>query len=196
MLVGAADPGGRLPTTFPVRYEDNPTIFNYPGEHGEVRYGENVFVGYRAYNTFGPDPLFPFGHGLSYTSFRTGVPDVAAAPDDPTALTVTVPVENVGDRPGSTVVQLYVHPRRPRLARPDAELKGFAKVHLEPGQSASARMTLDRRSFAAFDPAVPGWVVEAGGYELRIGASSTAIDHTVEVVLPDRIVMPVPGDRS
>jgi beta-glucosidase len=112
VLTGAADPGGRLPTTFPVRYEDNPTIYNYPGELGQVHYGENVFMGYRAYSTFGPAPLFPFGHGLSYTSFALGATSVEPDADDPTRMTVTVPVSNTGDRDGSTVVQLYVRPPR------------------------------------------------------------------------------------
>jgi len=193
VLLGDADPGGRLPTTFPVRYHDNPTVHNYPGENGEVAYGENVFVGYRSYTTYGPSPLFPFGHGLSYATFELGEPEVLAALDDPSSLAVSlaIPVSNVGPRPGSTVVQLYVRPQQARLARPERELKAFGKVQLEPGADATVRLTLDHRSFAYFDPSVPGWVADAGRYELLVGTSATEIDHVMAVDLPATVVRPL-----
>lgn len=203
VLVGDADPGGRLPTTFPVRYEDNPTLLEYPGEFGQVRYVESVFVGHRAYDKRAIEPLFPFGHGLSYARFDLGAPVVTdaassssamAGPDTAaqpaTRFTVTVPVTNVGDRPGQTVVQLYVRPARPSVARPPQELKGFAKVALDPGATATATVTLDTRSFAHFDPARRAWVAEAGRYDLAIGTSSRSVVHVVPVTLTDTVVLP------
>ncbi len=198
VLFGEADPGGRLPTTFPVRHQDHPAIHNYPGENGQVHYGENVFVGYRSYVSFGPPPLFPFGHGLSYTSFAIAEPEVLASVDDPSALSVSVqiPVTNTGDRPGSTVVQLYVRPKQSRLARPERELKAFGKVQLAPDGAAIVKLTLDHRSFAYFDPAVPGWVADAGEYELLVGTSSSRIAHVAGVSLPTTVVVPLPPGES
>jgi len=191
VLTGAADPGGRLPTTFPARYEDNPTITNYPGELGRVDYGENIYVGYRYYSTFGPAPLFEFGHGLSYTSFAFGDVTVRPDPHDPHRLSVTVPVTNTGDRAGSTVVQLYVHPPEGKLARPAHELKAFGKVALQAGETVPVTLELDHRSFAHFDPSVPGWVSEAGPHELLIGTSSASIAAVIPIELASRVVVPV-----
>jgi beta-glucosidase len=190
VLLGEADPGGRLPTTFPHRYLDNPTLFTYPGEAGEVVYGEGVFVGYRAYDTQQVEPLFPFGHGLSYTEFRLGAARVEAGVA-PGSFTVTVPVTNTGARDGSTVVQLYVAPVAPRLMRPEKELKAFAKVSLAAAATADVQLELDPRSFAAFDPAVPGWVADAGRYDLLIGTSSRALVERVPVVLDAPVVRDV-----
>lgn len=195
VLLGDADPGGRLPTTFPHRYLDNPTLFTYPGEAGEVVYGEGVFVGYRAYDTQQVEPLFPFGHGLSYTEHRLGAARIDAG-SDPGTFTVTVPVANTGDRSGSTVVQLYVAPVQPRLMRPEKELKAFAKVALAAGASADVRLELDARSFAAFDPTVPGWVADAGRYDLLVGTSSRALVERLSVTLDEPVVRPVPSVPS
>jgi beta-glucosidase len=191
VLTGLADPGGRLPTTFPVRWADSPAAPNYPGEFGEVRYGEGVFVGYRAQRTFGPAPLFPFGHGLSYTSFAYGDPTVEADAAGPAGFTVTVPVTNTGGRPGSTVVQLYVRPPRGRVLRPERELKAFAKVHLDPGATTDVRLTLDHRAFAHWDPTVPGWASAAGRHDLLVATSSTDVVATVAVDLPEPVIAPV-----
>jgi beta-glucosidase len=185
VLVGAADPGGRLPLTFPVRYEDNPTagdLSHYPGRDGQVHYAEDVFVGYRAYATTGPEPLFPFGHGLSYTRFALGEAEVTLQPD-PLHVAVAVPVTNTGPRPGSTVVQLYVRPPGAEVPRPDRELKAFAKVHLDPGASTTVRFTLDHRSFAHFDPTAPGWTTTAGSHTLLVGTSSTTLTAATTISL-------------
>jgi len=192
VLVGAADPGGRLPTTFPVRYEDNPTAGDprrYPGEGGQVHYGEDVFVGYRSATTSGPEPLFPFGHGLSYTTFSLGEIEVEAFDPDSDAVRVevAVPVANSGGRPGTTTIQLYVRPPAGPVPRPDRELKAFAKVRLGPGASTTVHLTLDHRSFARFDPTVPGWTSDPGDYELLVGTSSAAIATTAKVHLPTRL---------
>ncbi len=139
VLTGAADPGGRLPTTIPKRLEDNPSFGNFPGERGEVRYGEGLLIGYRWYDARRLAPRYPFGHGLSYTTFDIGAPA-------PTATTLTVgkslqvrvPVTNTGSRRGSVVVQCYVAPVSPTLTRPPKELKAFQKLTLDPGQTGVA----------------------------------------------------------
>jgi beta-glucosidase len=210
VLTGGAEPAGRLPTTFPVRLEHNPSYGNFPGENGEVRYGEGLFVGYRWYDARRLPTRFPFGHGLSYTTFSIGDPHVVVAgPDGPR---VTVPVTNTGTRRGAEVVQCYVAPRRSRLVRPVKELKAFAKVWLDPGETQTVTLELDaERAFAYWDPgdrtppgastgpagipalgggasrwrapADAGWTVDPGDYDLHVGRSATDIAHVVTVTL-------------
>ncbi len=196
VLSGRADPGGRLATTFPRRLEDTPAFGAFPGEHGEVRYGESVFVGYRWYEARGLPVRFPFGHGLSYTTFQFDEPVVEGD-------TVKVTVTNTGGRPGTEVVQLYVEPIDPPVTRPPKELKAFAKVFLDPGQSKEVELHLDDRSFAYWQPDLRayealceqtgrpfaaawggvegGWRVAPGPYRLHVGRSSADIAHVVEV---------------
>ena len=127
VLTGAVDASGRLPTTFAHRLEDIPAMLNYPGENGEVLYGEGLFVGYRAFDKTKTEPLFPFGFGLSYTTFTFGEPTASATTVGPgSGLTVSVPVTNTGARAGDCVVQLYVRDVESSLVRPEKELKGFA----------------------------------------------------------------------
>ena len=210
VLLGTLEPGGRLPTTIPLQLEHNPSFDNFPGENGEVRYGESVFMGYRGYEHRAIAPRFPFGHGLSYTSFQLGEPTLSAASYRAgVAITVSVPVTNTGGRAGSEVVQCYVAPRSSRLVRPPKELKAFAKVTLEPGESRVVELVLDDRSFAYWDPAQadwedvrarlpematllsppgerrsPGWHVDAGRYDILIGRSSADIAARCCVEVP------------
>jgi beta-glucosidase len=136
-------------------------------------------MGYRWYDTRRLPTRFPFGHGLSYTTFELGVPEVTAGA---AIVTLTVPVTNTGDRHGSEVVQCYVAPPRPtRLARPVKELKAYAKVALDPGEQSRVTLTLDQRAFAYWDPERPGWRVDPGRYELHVGRSSADIAHVVSV---------------
>jgi beta-glucosidase len=198
VLFGDTDPGGRLPTTFPHRYEDNPALFNYPGEDGKVRYGEGVFIGYRGYGARHQQPRFPFGHGLSYATFAydgdvevTPIEGRAPGVRGPLVAEVAVAVTNTGDRRGQEVVQLYV--RRSgdeRVQRPEIELKGFAKVTLDPSTSTTVTFVLDARSFAYYDTSVPGWVAEAGTYEVLVGRSSSDVRQRTTVTLPESIVLP------
>ena len=174
LLLGYANPSGRLSVTYPKRYEDNPTYINYPGVR-EVRYGEGIFVGYRYYDQVGIEPLFPFGFGLSYTTFAYSALDVPAEAVAGDAVQVSVTIENTGDCAGQEVVQLYVRDVESSLARPPKELKGFAKVALEPGERMVVRFTLDQRSFSFYDPQQHAWVVEPGTFELLVGASSRDI---------------------
>jgi beta-glucosidase len=184
LLLGDADPSGRLSVTYPRRYEDNPTYINYPGTR-EVRYGEGIFVGYRYYDQVGAEPLFPFGFGLSYTAFSYGELQVAAEAKAGDLVEVSLTVENTGARAGKEVVQLYVRDVESSLARPPKELKGFAKVSLEPGERTNVQFDLDRRAFAFYDPQRAEWIVESGTFEILLGGSSRDIRATAKLRLVD-----------
>jgi len=173
VLFGDVNPYGKLPTTFPVRYEDNPASINYPGENGEVLYGEGLFVGYRYYDAKKLEPLFPFGHGLSYTSFEYS--DLKLNADrftEENGLDVSLNVGNSGKHSGQEVVQLYVHDAQSNLRRPEKELKAFRKISLDAGESKTVSFHLDREAFWYYDPAKGGWIVEPGDFEIIVGASS------------------------
>jgi beta-glucosidase len=206
VLLGDAEPAGRLPTTLPLRLEHNPSYGNFPGENGHVRYGEGVLVGYRWYEARHLPVRYPFGHGGSYTTCELGQPVLSSpvfGPGDQTV--VAVPVTNTGTRRGAEVVQCYVAPIAAKVVRPPKELAAFAKVWLDPGQRATVELVLHERSFAYWDPGQPeraeisqrastvpmtggrgpapepGWRVDAGTYELHIGRSSAEIAHVVAV---------------
>ncbi|ABU57034.1 beta-glucosidase [Roseiflexus castenholzii] len=176
VLFGDVNPSGRLPQTFPVRLEDNPAYINYPGENGRVRYGEGIFVGYRYYEKKKVAPLFPFGFGLSYTTFRYDNLRLSAdviAPDD--RLTAQIDITNTGMVAGQEVVQLYVRDSAARVARPAKELKGFVKVALQPGETQTVTFSLDREALAYWDDVQHAWVAEAGEFEVLVGSSSQDI---------------------
>lgn len=176
VLFGDENPSGKLPTTFPVRLEDNPAYINYPGENGKVRYGEGIFVGYRYYDKKKLAPLFPFGHGLSYTTFRYSNLRISAKSITPNeTLKVKVDVTNTGKVAGKEIVQLYVSDLKATFARPEKELKAFAKVELKPKQTKTITFTLDREAFWYFDVVKNAWSVEAGEFEILVGASSRDI---------------------
>jgi beta-glucosidase len=203
VLFGRAEPSGRLPVTFPERIEHTPAYGSFPGENDVVRYDEGLLVGYRWYDTRQLPVRFPFGHGGSYTTFEWGSAQLSAArfaPGD--EITVTVPVTNTGSRRGSDVVQVYVRPGRTRLRRPRTELRGFAKVELDPGETRLVEIPLGDRAFAYWDSAstehaalrerlgdgsvvpadqgpVPrvekGWYVDAGPVEVVVARSITDV---------------------
>lgn len=203
VLFGDTEPSGRLPTTFPTCIEHTPSFGNFPGEHGQVRYGEGVLVGYRWYDARHLAVPFAFGHGLSYTTFDIGAPQVAQTFDPSNGtLSVVVPVTNTGPRRGAEVVQCYVGAVDPAVVRPPKELKAFQKVWLDPGESTTVTLTLDARSFAYWSPGnvykgtvaptalgnigtVPdtfrGWQIDAGEYRIHVGRSSADIAHTATV---------------
>lgn len=184
VLFGESEPGGRLPTSFPVRVEDNPADLTYPGEAGTVSYGEGVFVGYRGFRRRGAAPAFPFGFGLSYTTFEVGAPRVESQQFDPgEPVTVRVPVANTGPRAGSTVVQVYVRDVESTLLRPDRELKGFQKVHLAAGEEQVVEIALDGDAFAAWDPRVHERVVEPGEFVILAGTSVEEITGEVTITV-------------
>jgi beta-glucosidase len=196
VLFGAVTPSGKLTQTFPRRLEDNPAYINYPGENGRVRYGESIFVGYRYYEKKLIDPLFPFGFGLSYTSFAYHNPHLSAdaiAPDE--RLTISVDVTNTGQRPGQEVVQLYVQDVVSSLARPPKELKGFAKVALAAGETKTVTLSLDRESLAYWDDSKQAWVAEAGEYTALLGSSSQDIRARAGFRLAKTVIFGGPARR-
>lgn len=174
VLFGKVAPGGRLPQTFPTRLEDDPTRGNYPGADGKVTYGEGVFVGYRHYDTKQIAPLFPFGHGLTYTTFEYGQVSLSAVGTDQ-SVTAQVDITNTGARPGEEVVQFYVADAKSSLPRPSKELKGFEKVELLPGETKTVTVTFDARSWAFYDDSKSRWIVEPGTFQILVGASSRDI---------------------
>lgn len=182
ILLGIQNPCGKLPVTFPIRYQDNPTYINYPGFR-DVMYGEGIFVGYRYYDKKEMDVLFPFGHGLSYTQFEYTnllVPQAAIAGE---TVEATVDVRNIGVLPGKEVIQVYIHDKESTLARPEKELKGFSKISLEPGEMKTVKFSLNERSFAYYDPYQKKWTVEPGEYTILVGSSSRDIRLSKDIRL-------------
>ncbi|WP_261304218.1 beta-glucosidase [Paenibacillus andongensis] len=176
ILFGDANPCGKLAETFPVQLSDNPSYLNFPGDGDLVEYKEGIYVGYRYYDKKKLRPLFPFGHGLSYTTFEYG--GLAVDKDsmnDSDSMHVSVNIKNTGSKVGKEIVQLYVRDVRSSVSRPEKELKGFAKVALEPGEARTVTFTLDKRSFAYFDVEVNDWHVETGEFEILVGKSSAEI---------------------
>lgn len=168
VLTGAAEPGGRLPTTIPARYEDHPAFLNYPGEAGEVRYGEGIFIGYRGYQERDLPVAFPFGHGLGYTRFAIEAASVAAVAD---GALVRTRLRNVGDRDGATILQVYAGAPGKRLRRPPRELCAFRRVALAAGEAAEIELPVLTERLACFDPASDAFVVEPGGHRFEVGFS-------------------------
>ncbi|PGH11907.1 hypothetical protein AJ79_04599 [Helicocarpus griseus UAMH5409] len=167
VLFGDVNPSGKLPLSFPIRLQDNPSYLNFRSERGRALYGEDVYVGYRYYDKTQTPVLFPFGHGLSYTTFSRSGLQIASDGDK---LTVSVTVKNTGDRAGSEVVQLYVTPAPTNsINRPPRELKGFQKVHLGPGQSAEVKIEVDKKEATSFWDEIRGaWISEKGVYGVLV----------------------------
>ncbi len=191
VLFGDAEPGGRLAESIPVHVAQLPAHLNFPGRPRQVEYREGPFVGYRFHDTAGVPALFAFGSGLSYTSFEWQDAAIEGADSD---FEVSVTVTNTGERRGSEVVQVYVRDPEFPGVRPDKELKGFAKVHLDPGESLRVTVELDRRSFATWDPATHQWRVRAGSREVIVGRSSVDAVQTFVVRVDSPAEEPEPGD--
>lgn len=192
ILFGVVNPSGRLAETFPVRLEDGPSFLDFPGDGDRARYGEGRFVGYRWYDARRQKVMFPFGFGLSYTAFEVREARVSGSVHGVGGgTTIAVEVANVGARAGSEVVQVYVRNPTSPVRRPDKELRGFAKVHLEPGEARTVSIDLDWRAFAYWDAGLHQWVAPEGTYDLLIGSSSAEIHASVPVMVtgPD-------GERS
>lgn len=206
VLYGDAEPGGRLAETFFRRRTDVPADRWFPGHPRQVQYREGLLVGYRWSETAGVDVLFPFGHGLSYTSFALGdatlsspvfdaraTDDGAPATSPDVGVEVSVPVANTGDRAGSTVVQVYVRALDAVVDRPDRELRGFAKVHLDAGASTTVTVALGRRAFAHWDTGRDDWVVCSGRYEVLVATSARDIHATLPLEVAGDLEPPVDG---
>ena len=176
VLFGDFTPSGKLPVTFPRKLEDTPAYGHYPGENLHTEYTEGIYVGYRHFDRGNIAPLFPFGHGLSYTKFDYSdlkvTPD-KTAPGKPVRVTLTI--RNSGSRAGAEVVQLYLHAPKSSVDRPSQELKGFRRVMLTAGQSQSVTFAIDQRAMSFYSLAKKAWVAEPGGFEVLVGSSSRDI---------------------
>ena len=191
VLWGETNPCGRLPETFPLKLEDTPCWLSYGGEGNTSVYNEGVFVGYRYYETKKMPVLFPFGHGLSYTSFRyDGLRLSADAIRDTETLAVQVDVTNTGSRAGKEVVQLYVADRESSVFRPARELKGFEKILLAPGETKTVTFTLDKRAFAWWNVKLHDWYVETGVFDIQIGRSAADIVLSAPVTVTGTVQEP------
>lgn len=179
VLFGAVDPSGHLPATFERRAQDNPTFDNYYTEpnSNRINYKEGIFVGYRGYEHNHVKPLFPFGYGLSYTTFKFA--NLSVTPEDATAspnVTVSFDVTNTGERAGAEVAQLYISDGHAKVERPEKELKGFDKITLSPGETKHVTIALDGRSFAYYDTEAKGWHIAPGKFGILVGDSSESLD--------------------
>ncbi|WP_239525964.1 glycoside hydrolase family 3 C-terminal domain-containing protein [Microbacterium sp. B35-30] len=188
LLYGAVNPSGRLAETIPRRLIDSPSAPNFPGEEGHVLYGERVLVGYRGYSKMGRPVRYPFGHGLSYTTFRISEFSVHVTGQDSAAASVRV--TNTGDRAGAHVVQIYVDATaHDRVLRPQRELRAFTKVFLEPGQTMRVELPLDRRAFAYWDVPQKNWVVAPGDYVVQLGWDAESIHAEQSIALEGDLVI-------
>lgn len=182
LLFGEVNPSGKLAETFPKKLSDNPSYLNFPGEGDKVEYKEGLFVGYRYYDKKEIEPLFPFGYGLSYTSFEyTGISIDKEEMLDNEILVVKVKVKNTGKIAGKEIVQLYVRDVESAVIRPEKELKGFEKVQLEPGEEKTVEFKLCKRAFAYYNVDIKDWCVESGVFEILAGSSSRNLLLKAEV---------------
>ena len=200
LLLGVANPSGKLAETIPVRLQDNSSYLNFPGEEGVVRYGEGIFIGYRAYDKLVQQVSYPFGFGLSYTNFRVDDVNVSVAGlvgDSDLAVTVTASVTNTGQLAGAEVVQVYVGDVVASVSRPLRELKGFVKVHLRPGETQQVSCQLDERAFAFWSQRFRQWVVESGEFTIAVGTSSRDLVATETITLDaPRLSLPLGPDST
>jgi len=177
ILFGDANPSGKLPVSLPKKFEDSPAAKNYPGQNLEVNYAEGIYVGYRYYDTKNIEPQFPFGFGLSYTTFEYSdlkLNRIEFAGRDG-RWECSVKVRNTGQRAGAEVVQLYVHDGHSKIDRPAHELKAFDRVELKAGESQTIQFKLDNSAFEYWSPQTKAWTLDPGTFEIQIGASSRDI---------------------
>lgn len=186
ILTGKVNPSGKLPVTFPVKLEDSPAhaMGEYPGKAGVVKYNEGLFVGYRYYDSKQVNPLFPFGHGLSYTSFL--ISNAKLSKGQMTVkenVNVSCTIANTGKHDGAEVIQVYVKPINPKVIRPEKELKAFKKVLLKKGEKQTVSIELTPEAFQYYNPDKKQWQTDAGKYQVLIGTSSRDIKATMEVII-------------
>jgi beta-glucosidase len=185
LLFGEFNPSGRLPISIERRWEDNAAHNSYYPKDGEkkVEYSEGLFVGYRHFDKSGIKPLFPFGYGLSYTTFAFKNLTISPASSDQ-LVRVGFDVSNTGTRSGAEVAQVYVGDKHAKVPRPVKELKGFARVELNPGETKHVQVTLDRRAFSYYDVKNHGWTVAPGDFDIYVARSSAEIELTGKATLP------------
>ena len=194
VLFGRVNPSGRLAETIPLRLEDHPSYLDFPGENGHVRYGEGIHVGYRGFDAREREVAYPFGFGLSYTTFEYGQASATATAD---GIDIRIPVTNAGGRDGREVVQVYVSLPGSRVRRAPRELKAFASVEIPAGQTVDVRLRVERDDLAYWDTRLGRWVVEGGEYHCAVGASSRDLRSTAVVtVAGDDARVPLTADSS
>jgi beta-glucosidase len=183
IIFGEVNPSGKLPVTFPRKLEDCPAhkLGEYPGNGTTVNYKDDIYVGYRYYDTYGTAPLFAFGHGLSYTSFEYGNLKVSAT--GKTKATVSFTLKNTGKMAGAEVAQVYVKQEKSNLPRPEKELKAFRKVFLQPGEQTTITLVLDQSAFQYYNDQLNKWVVEPGVFDILLGGSSRGISQSGKLSL-------------
>ena len=192
VLYGDVNPSGHLAESFPLKLQDNPSYLYFGGDARATEYREGIFVGYRYYDKKDMEVLFPFGYGLSYTTFEYSNLRLSAQEiRDTDELTVTVTVKNTGSRAGKAVAQLYVGDVESDAIRPLRELKGFAKVALEPGESRDVTFTLNKRSFASWNEKIHDWHVESGDFTIQVGASSRELPLCACVRVQSTVQVPM-----
>ena len=197
LLFGKANPSGKLAETFPVRLEDTPCFTQFPGDGKKAIYGEGIFVGYRYYDKKKIDVLFPFGYGLSYTTFKySGFSISKTNIKDTDTIDVSVTVTNTGKVAGKEIIELYVRDETNAAVRPEKELKNFVKVFLEPGESKTVTMTLDKRSFAWYNTEINDWYAATGNYEILVGSSSRDICQIGKIHLTSTMKLPFHVDQT
>ena len=193
VITGRINPSGKLSETFPKRLQDTPTFPDFPALDRRASYGEGVFIGYRYYDKKDVEPLFPFGFGLSYTTFvYTGIKASAPSIKDTDGVTIEVAVKNTGNVPGKEVIQLYLHEQNPAVRRPEKELKAFNKIALAPGEEKVVTFKLSKRDFAYYDTDLHDWNVRSGKFCVLVGGSSRdlPLKETIEVQTTTQIVYP------
>ena len=184
VLFGDGNPSGKLPVTLPKRFEDSPAYGHYPGENLRVDYAEGIYVGYRHFDTRNVEPAFPFGFGLSYTTFEySGLRVTPGKTDGNRPVEVSLQVKNTGTRAGAEVVQLYVHDGHSKVDRPLRELKGFARIELKAGEAKTVSFKLDRAALSYWSAEKKDWQAEPGTFEIQAGASSRDIRLHAPLVL-------------
>ena len=184
ILSGAVNPSGKLPETYPLTYADTPAFNYYPGNPATVEHRESIYIGYRYYDKAGKAVRYPFGHGLSYTSFEySGLEVDKTAADENDEIKVKFKVKNTGAVAGAEIAQLYVADKESTVFRPAKELKAFKKVYLEPGEEKEIELTLGRRAFAFYNVNANDWTVESGEFDILVGASSADIRLTAAVTV-------------
>lgn len=194
ILTGKVNPSGKTAETYPLTFEDNPTFGNYPGGPVVSEHKESVYIGYRYYDTAEKEVLFPFGYGLSYTTFEySGIKLSAKEINDTDTLKVSFTIKNTGNVDGAEIAQVYVADKESTIFRPKKELRAFTKVFLKAGESKEVTLELSKRAFAYYNVNLGDWHVESGDFEIMVGASSRDIKltdtvnvkSTVEAVVPD-----------
>jgi beta-glucosidase len=191
ILFGVSNPCGKLAETFPKKLSDTPAFIEYLSDDRTARYSEGLFIGYRYYDAKQLESLFPFGFGLSYTTFEyTGMTVDQKVISEQEELTVRVTVKNTGDRTGKEIVQLYIHDVECSVLRPYKELKDFQKVELAPGEEKEVVFHLNKRAFAYYDTDRMDWCVETGDFEVLVGKSST------DIVLRNTVTVTAQGKKN